>query len=137
MGSAAARAERGGGRLEAADVVESARAKSSPLHRYFEWNDTKAAAEYRLAQARLLIRSVEVIYETPRGDIRVRPFVHVPERDAYCDTTEVMRGQQLRGVLVARALGELESWRRRYKSFRELAAVHAAVDAALSEARKK
>jgi len=54
------------GRLTAAAVVDSARDPQSPLHRYFEWDDTSAAESWRLEQARSLIRSVRVIvtYET-------------------------------------------------------------------------
>lgn len=50
-----------GGRLTATDVVEAARIETSPLHRYFEWDDDAAAEAYRIEQARRLIRSVKVI----------------------------------------------------------------------------
>jgi hypothetical protein len=32
-------------------VLKEARAKDAPLHKYFEWDDKKAAEEYRLIQA--------------------------------------------------------------------------------------
>ncbi len=50
------------GILNPKDVVRAARAKSSPLHSQFEWSDAKAGHEYRLWQARQLIRvTVEYI----------------------------------------------------------------------------
>ena len=37
-------------------VVQDAADPTSPLHTYFEWDDTEAAARYRLSQAASLIR---------------------------------------------------------------------------------
>jgi len=48
------------GKLTAEDVVGEARKKTSPLHDFFEWDDSKAAESWRLEQARGLIRSVLV-----------------------------------------------------------------------------
>lgn len=42
--------------LRPSEVVESARPATSPLHDQFEWNNSKAGHEYRLMQARQLIR---------------------------------------------------------------------------------
>lgn len=55
-----------GGLLLPADVVAEARSVASPLHHYFEWDDSVAAEAYRLDQARVLIRSVRVVvnYDT-------------------------------------------------------------------------
>jgi hypothetical protein len=47
--------------MPAEAVVDAARDPTSPLHSYFEWNDTVAAEQYRLHQARSLIRAVTVI----------------------------------------------------------------------------
>lgn len=56
-----------GGILKPENVVEEAKASSSPLHGCFEWNDEKAANEHRKWQARDLIRSVSVVYEDEEG----------------------------------------------------------------------
>ena len=40
-------------------LIREARKKSSPLHSLFEWDNTAAAKEYRLLQARLIINSLE------------------------------------------------------------------------------
>ena len=45
-------------------VVEAARAKTSPLHSSFEWDNTRAAEAHRLWQARQLIVSVTIKYTT-------------------------------------------------------------------------
>jgi hypothetical protein len=67
-----------GGRLTPDAVVADARDPESPLHEQFEWNDEKAAGQHRLAQARALIRSVEVIFKTDRTVLRAPYFVRDP-----------------------------------------------------------
>ena len=47
--------------LSPPDVVEAARPKKAPLHAAFEWDNGQAAEQYRLFQARRLIRSVYVV----------------------------------------------------------------------------
>lgn len=44
------------GKLTAEGVVDEARSEDSPLHSHFEWDDEKAGHEYRLIQARRLLR---------------------------------------------------------------------------------
>ena len=60
------------GRLTPDEVVNKARAKRSPLHQYFTWNNSKAAEKWRQEEARRIIRvrvEVEVgeyVVEVPR-----------------------------------------------------------------------
>ena len=42
--------EENNGSIVAAQVVDDAKAKSSPLHDFFEWNDKQAAIKWRLEQ---------------------------------------------------------------------------------------
>lgn len=76
--------ERDGG-IRPSVVVEEARADESPLHAPFEWDDEVASEQYRLWQARKLVRNVvPVIYErsadTGERVEREIPFVHVPAK---------------------------------------------------------
>lgn len=48
------------GELTTGSVLLDAEDESSPLHRYFEWDDSAAAHAHRLDQARTLIRRVKV-----------------------------------------------------------------------------
>lgn len=48
------------GKVAPAQIVEAARDENSPLHGVFEWDDTIAAEEHRLLQARQLIRTIVV-----------------------------------------------------------------------------
>jgi hypothetical protein len=61
------------GRLRPEDVVDAARNPNSALHSYFTWDDSEAAAAYRLQEARALIKRVRV--DVVRTDEMV---VHVP-----------------------------------------------------------
>ena len=64
------------GPLTPTRVVGAAQDADHPLHDLFEWNDSHAAHQYRLIQARKLI--VAVMYR-PEGARRSIPvFVHVP-----------------------------------------------------------
>lgn len=71
--------------LYASDVVESARPEDSPLHGEFEWNDKKAGHEYRLHQARKLIRAVVVVENRDGKEVKEPIWVHIastPEETA-------------------------------------------------------
>jgi hypothetical protein len=63
------------GAIVAKTLVNESRPTSAPLHPAFEWNDTKAAEQHRLSQARAIIRSVHVISEN--GKNLGCAFVHV------------------------------------------------------------
>lgn len=50
-----------GDRLDAKQVVEEARPKGAPLHDRFTWDDSKAGEQWRIREARDLIRSVRIL----------------------------------------------------------------------------
>ena len=61
------------GQLTTSGVLNSAKDENSPLHNIFEWDDQKAGHEYRLIQARQIIRKLNVHIEKNEDQI-----VHVP-----------------------------------------------------------
>lgn len=114
------------GELTPQDVVDDARKNNSPLHGLFEWNDGLAAEQYRLAQARSLIRSVVAIYkddEPERPVVRAHAFTHIPEGETshYRDTAHALSQKDTRDAVLQRAWRELAAWRLRYKSLKEFA----------------
>lgn len=120
-----------GGILQPALVVEAARPKASPLHSRFEWSDTKAAQEYRLLQARQLIRvTVDVL---PGGsDTEERIWVSLPADrvetgGGYRPLVTVLSDSELRKQLLAGALEEMEYFTQKYQRLEELAGVFAAI----------
>lgn len=62
------------GQLAPRFVVAEAEPEDAPLHRAFEWDDTKAANSFREAMARNLIRSVLIVREKNE---RQPMYVHV------------------------------------------------------------
>jgi hypothetical protein len=107
------------GLLTAESVVGAAADPASPLHLFFEWDDSAAAAEYRLFQARSLIRKVRV---TNPADLNAEPipkFVSLMddrqrEGGGYRETAQVLANDELIAQLEATAKKELESWVHRH-----------------------
>lgn len=146
------------GDLTASIVVEEARPESSPLHDRFEWVDSEAARRHREWQARHLMNRIEVIVELSGEQQKTRGFqqvfVDVETREPlsgpmarsaiksarsggtdqskgskYATVIEVIETPNYREQCLARARGELERWRTRYKHYEEFAEVVNAIDA--------
>lgn len=126
------------GKLRNLDVIEEARDKRSALHKYFDWDDTSAAAKWRLEQAGLLIRSIEVVVEVAKGKARdLRAFVSVKRQGdrSYTSLADAMSDDDLRAQVLSDALRELQSWRERYSNLSELAKLFPAIDRHLKSRR--
>jgi hypothetical protein len=77
------------GKLTPTLVVEEAEDEDSPLHDRFEWDDELAGHEYRIVQARQLIRSVRIhVQPENRESPLIRAFMHVPASRAEVDEAE-------------------------------------------------
>ncbi len=86
VGDALAELREKHGVLQTETVLMDARRKRSKLHAAFEWDDEIAGHEFRLIQARQLIRSIVVILED--GDEPA--YVHINVGDSrYYQSTEV------------------------------------------------
>lgn len=112
-----------GGRLDPDDVVEAARKKRSPLHEYFMWNDHEAAEEWRRAQARCLLRFIEIEYVQDDEVNHVRAFVSVPydgERN-YRPIEVVMLDEYERQNLIGSLREEIIALTNKLKRFEEFA----------------
>ncbi len=119
-------------------VVQDAKPINSPLHKYFEWDNFKAAEAYRIEQAGYIIRSIEVI--TGDGDsIQVRAFHSIRIADEgevgseYHSLPVVMQNEKYRVEVVAQAKRELEAWRKKYKDLTELSKYFEALDTVKKE----
>jgi hypothetical protein len=136
-----------GGKLSPAAVVEDARSRVSPLHRAFQWDDSKAAKEHRLWQARHLINSLIVVVKggnSPESQRPKRAFVSVVRNKSrsYTARASALSEEDLRRQMVEQAIRELLSWRSRHGDLDELARVHRVIDAmarkfGLTNGRKK
>lgn len=127
-------ARRNGGRLVPQAVVDESRPKTAPLHSQFEWDDSKAAEQHRLWQARQLIRvSVELIGNEQDGRMS-RVFVSLTtdrgSKQGYRTMVSVLGDRELRDQLLQDSLEDMKRFRERYASLRELAKVFDAMQEA-------
>ena len=112
------------GELTPADVLADAKNHNSPLHSFFEWDEGAAAEQWRLQQARGLIRAiVAVIVDNEEPAKRIQAFVHVPDPEAphYRAVDHAMSHEQTRDMVLRQAWKEYRSWKRRYEHLEELA----------------
>ena len=124
-------------------LVEAARAKNNPLHRdIYKLGDDDAAFEYRLEIARKVLRSIEVVYEEA-PDVPTKAYEVItepergdmPERRVYKSTKEILEDPNMRDELLARAIREALTFKRRYSELQELAQVFQALDNFLLNAK--
>lgn len=123
------------GYLRPADVVEFARDPDTALHTQFEWDDSEAAAQYRLIQARTVIRMDVTVISSSPAPIRANVSL-LTDRQAgngYRQMVDVLADEDLRRQLLAQALSELQTVKRRYEHLSALARVWDAVDAVQTE----
>lgn len=110
---------RDSGKLTAEQIVREAEAKDSPLHDKFEWDDSEAAKQYRLEQARLLVRSV-VIYH-PDSGVQRRIFVNVvsEQQSQYVPLEVAMKNSTLRDQVLQDAKRDAEGFIEKYEDLKE------------------
>lgn len=115
-----------GGLLHAVDVVAYARKHSaSALNAQFEWNDGEAAEQFRLYQARAVIRAVVVVMQAPNGaDIATRAYIALPsDRRGYRAVGEVISNRELADEALNRFLSDIERLRLRYSAVAMLSGI--------------
>jgi hypothetical protein len=132
------------GILKAEDVVDAARPVNSPLHASFCWDDTKAAEQWRLHQARNLIRVVVTILPVENTLQEVDVYCSL-DRDrrlpggGYRTLVSVLNDKQLRAELLKEACRDMQIFTQKYAQLTQLVAVRAAMRKALQRltAKKK
>lgn len=128
------------GELTPEDVIKDARRNNSPLHSFFQWDDGKAAEQFRLSQARGLIRSVVAIYvQADKPARRISAFIHVPESGAphYRSAEHAMSLTRTREIILRQAWREFQQWRKRYQELDEFANLFEIADAIAEKLPKK
>ena len=101
--------------LKAEDVVSTARQPGSALHPHFEWDDGVASHQYRLQQARVLIRTVYVLNAQDLQQVPKTVYVslHTDQKrpgGGYRAVDEVLADDVLREEWRQTALWELQAW---------------------------
>lgn len=133
--------EQANGEITPRLIVEDARPSGSVLHKYFEWNDTKAAEQHRLSQARQLVRSVRIVFQLPneKKPRETRAFVSVinrEERRTYMESVKVLQDAELRQQIFDRLDAEFESLVRKYDGLLDTLELYDAIAAKLQRMKK-
>lgn len=119
-----------GGLLKPEMVLEVARQPSSVLHKYFTWDDTKAAQKYRLYEARELINATYRWYKVDGDKRPVRVFVSLSSDrkhgGGYRSSIHVLGNKELREQMLQDALDELDRVKSKYGHLEELSEVFVA-----------
>ena len=125
-------------RLTGRDIVEESRPENAPLHRYFEWNDSKAAELYRERQGRDLIAHIvivpdEKISEPEKEIIYVRAFHNVDSTPEYHPIQRILSNEDLHQKLLEAARRDMLIFKEKYKTLMEVQTIIAAIDENLKE----
>lgn len=107
------------GTLTPEAVVEDARPPQSPTHRFFEWDDRVAAERYRVSQATHYLSNIYVMPAEARDPIRADQLIRLQARGPREAARPVTHIETAADV-VAQARRDLEHWRQRYETRREL-----------------
>lgn len=126
------------GQLSASSVVEEARPNQSLLHSYFEWNNSKAAEQYRLTQARQLIAAVVVVEAGDEEDLLpVRAFVKLAGEESYEKIDVVLSSPDMRKRALKEVQRSIASLKEKLRGFNEFAELVLGLEEVEGLARKQ
>ena len=116
------------GKLTAKNLLDANRPEDAPLHGAFEWDDAKAAEEFRLGQARHIIACLVIKPET-KTEPQVRCFYNL-ERSSpnYHSINAILDDTDSTELLLKNALGELAAFQRKYAVLKKLSPVFGAIE---------
>lgn len=112
--------------LTAKSLLDANRPKEAPLHGEFEWDDSKAAEQYREQQARHIINCLCVKPE--RSDQEpVRAFFTISQ-PSYENISVILQSAEKHSSLLDLALKELNAFKVKYNTLTQLEPVFEAID---------
>lgn len=97
------------------DIVALARPETSLIHKYFEWDDSKAAEQYRIQQARRLITCLFV--EVNDTTMPIRESITLKDGKYYATQEYIADKEDLIEQVVASAMRELRYWKLKYERY--------------------
>lgn len=128
------------GILRPEDVVAFAVNPQTALHSRFNWDDGEAAHQYRLQQARQVIRVT--VHMLPVVNRETRVYVSLKsdryeKGGGYRPIVNVLTNEDQRAELLGQALEEMQLWRAKYRRLNELLPIFAALDAVAARGARK
>jgi hypothetical protein len=121
-------------------LVDESKTKDALFHSCFEWNDKKAAAGYRVVQAKEILRNITVIKVESSDDDKVemqevRAFHSIEVEDGkqkYISLPVILSDEDMMKQMLQRAIRELTSFRNKYKALQQLQPVFEIIDKLVS-----
>lgn len=126
--------------LQPIDIVNAARKKRSPLHRFFEWDDTAAAEKFRLAQATFLVKAVVRVVD--RGGEKKTISAYVSKRNyktgigksgGFEPTAVVVKRKSDRDRLIETKVKQLDRLRQEMETISEMVGLSSDIEEILHE----
>lgn len=104
------------------DLVEVARPEQSPIHDMFEWDNAKASEQWRVEQARALIRSVrvEIMGIKTNAYFNCQVEVNGESAQGYFSAGTVLSTEDMTNQVLVTAIREIKYWQAKYKDIFEL-----------------
>lgn len=106
------------------DIVKMASDPSTEMHKCFQWDDTKAAEQYRLVQARHMVRDLVITVQQPnkKQPEEIRLIQHT-KQESYAPVSYIVSKPDLYQSLLEQAKIELKAFKKRYSQIAELAEI--------------
>lgn len=122
-------------------VVKEAKKKKSPLHNCFEWDDTVAAAAWRMTQAKYMIRQIEVVItaEEDKPPVRIRAFHSVIEEDQaeYVTVQQAKDNPDYWEQVMNDAIAAIVSWKTKYANLKGFEDLYSEIEKIVTKKKKK
>lgn len=131
VGEAIAEIEAVHGECKPPHFVAAAKSKGSPLHTLIDWDNWKAADNWRLHQARNVINAVVVTHvdnrEIPKP---IQAFVNITQgkERGYVSTVYAMSDEEKRKIILETARKDLMAWRNKYEALSEFSELFVVID---------
>ena len=124
-------------RLTPEEVVNDARPDDSPIHPYFEWDDSVAAEKWRREQAGFYLRTIEVIPAEQTEPVRAFHVVTV-KRDGetlhtYKPFAEVVSNREWLKEIIDNKRREMVACQRQLRQYNQFTKVVQAVQVVIDE----
>lgn len=114
--------------LTAQTLLEANKPKNAPLHDDYEWDNKKAAEEWRLHQSRHFINSLAIVTTTTDNkEEPVRAFFITTKESQYEPLTAIVNEPTKYEALLSSAKAELTAFQRKYNTLAELQPVFQAI----------
>lgn len=119
--------------LTAETLLEANKPEDAPLHNDYEWNDTKAAANWRFHQSRHFMNSLVTVHvDESSTDEQAEPLivraVFPTGQSHYEPLSAIVKEQSKYDKLLETAFRELQSFKKKYETLKELQPVFDAME---------